>query len=100
MTSVGEKEVTTWTTKAGEVLIIKDMSTEHLWNVLRLLDRNEISFLLSKFGEMLGEMWEKSSGHPMPASHPAYSPILKELYSRNEITYDDMNSALGWENNY
>lgn len=34
------EEVTTWTTREGEVLLIKDMEDSHILNTLRMLERN------------------------------------------------------------
>lgn len=92
-----EQEPTTWTTKVGQVLTIKFMTTAHLWNVLRMLDRNELAAFSSEFGEHIAEAWEKHDSRPVPNSHPAYAPIVKELHKRGEITYEEMNETFGWE---
>lgn len=95
-----EEEATTWTTKTGQVLTIKYMTTSHLWNVLRMLDRRELAVLAAApmhGPPSLFEIWEKHTDALMPSAHPAYPSIVKELHKRGEITYEDMNEIFGWE---
>lgn len=90
------EEISTWTTKDGKVLNIRDMTTEHINNTLRFLDRRELAFYSMEFEKRIAESWEKNDARQVPPSHPAYVSMLKELCSRGEISYEEMNERLGW----
>ena len=67
----------TWTTKNGDELRIEDMTTEHILNCIKSIERNKKAFILDG-----NDKWWSEDPSIELVKNPVYTALIEQLNKR------------------